>query len=105
MINKIIEIALRERLLTAFCALVILALGYFPFTKLTIDALPDVSPVLVQIFTESEGLAPEEVEKLVTSPVEVAMNGLPGIIRVQSISTFELCGSVSFTNLSQRLQK
>jgi len=90
MINRIIEVALRERLMTLLFALAILALGYFSFTKLPIDAFPDVSPVLVQIFTESEGLAPEEVEKLVTYPIEVAMNGLPGITRVQSISTFGL---------------
>jgi len=76
--------------MTVLFVLVILALGYFSFTKLPIDAFPDVSPVLVQIFTESEGLAPEEVEKLVTYPIEVAMNGLPGITRVQSISTFGL---------------
>ena len=90
MINKIIEVAMRERLLTLLGALVVVALGVFSFTRLPIDAFPDVSPVLVQIFTESEGLAPEEVEKLITYPVEVAMNGLPGITRVQSISTFGL---------------
>ena len=90
MINKIIEIALRERLLTTLFALVIIGLGYISYQKLPIDAFPDVSPVLVQIFTASEGLAPEEVEKLVTYPIEVAMNGLPGITRVQSVSTFGL---------------
>ncbi|MFQ5677098.1 MAG: efflux RND transporter permease subunit, partial [bacterium] len=90
MINKIIELAMRQRLLVVLFALIILGGGYIAFKQLPIDAFPDVSPVLVQIFTESEGLSPEEVEKLVTYPIEVAMNGLPGITRVQSISTFGL---------------
>ncbi len=90
MINKIIEMAMRERLLTALLAAVIIAAGVTSYQKLPIDAFPDVSPVLVQIFTEAEGLAPEEVEKLITYPIEVAMNGLPDITRIQSISTFGL---------------
>ena len=54
------------------------------------DAFPDVTPVLVQVFTETEGLAPEEVEKYVTYPVEVAMNGLPDLKEIRSISNFGL---------------
>lgn len=90
MIDKIIELAMRQRLLAILLALVILGAGYLSFKQLPIDAFPDVTPVLVQIFTASEGLSPEEVEKLVTYPIEVAMNGLPGITRVQSVSTFGL---------------
>ena len=90
MINKIIEVAMRERLLTSLLAVAIVVAGYISYQKLPIDAFPDVSPVLVQIFTEAEGLAPEEVEKLITYPIEVAMNGLPNITRIQSISTFGL---------------
>lgn len=90
MIDKIIEFAMRQRLLVILSGLVIIGGGYVAFKQLPIDAFPDVSPVLVQIFTESEGLSPEEVEKIVTYPIEVAMNGLPGITRVQSTSTFGL---------------
>ncbi|MGB1800883.1 MAG: efflux RND transporter permease subunit [Gammaproteobacteria bacterium] len=64
--------------------------GYRAYTQLPIDAFPDVSPNLVQVFTETEGLAPEEIEMYVTYPVEVAMTGLPGIDNVRSISNFGL---------------
>lgn len=73
MIDKIIELAMRQRLLVILFALVIIGVGYVAFTQLPIDAFPDVTPVLVQIFTEAEGLSPEEVEKLVTYPIEVAI--------------------------------
>ena len=64
--------------------------GYFSYKQLPIDAFPDVSPSLVQVFTQTEGLAPEEVEKYVTYPIEVAMNGLPNIKGVRSVSNFGL---------------
>jgi heavy metal efflux system protein len=90
MIDRIIEYSLRNRLIIAIMALLVLGAGARSLTRLPIDAFPDVTPVLVQIFTESPGLAPEEVEKLVTYPVEVAMNGLPGIEQVRSVSMFGL---------------
>ena len=64
--------------------------GYWSYKRLPIDAFPDVSPTLVQVFTETEGLAPQEVEKYVTYPVEVAMNGLPGLKNIRSVSNFGL---------------
>ncbi len=90
MINKIIEFAARQRLLVLIFTILLVAAGIISLNKLPIDAFPDVSPVLVQVFTEAEGLAPEEVEKLITYPIEVAMNGLPDIREVKSISTFGL---------------
>jgi len=90
MIAGIIDFALRQRLLVMVGALTLVGIGYWAVRTLPVDAFPDVSPVLVQIFTESPGLAPEEVEQLVTFPVEVAMNGLPGVTRIQSISMFGL---------------
>jgi len=68
----------------------VIATGYYSYTKLPIDAFPDVSPSLVQVFTITEGLAPEEVEKYVTYPVEVAMNGLPNLKKIRSVSNFGL---------------
>lgn len=90
MTNRIIDFALRQRLLVSVAALVILVAGAWSYTRLPVDAYPDISPALVQIFTETEGLAPEEVEQLVTYPVEVAMNGLPGLERIRSVSNFGL---------------
>jgi len=90
MIDRIIEFSLRNRLIVSVLALAVVGAGIRSLRRLPIDAFPDVTPVLVQIFTESPGLAPEEVEKLVTYPVEVAMNGLPGIRQIRSISMFGL---------------
>lgn len=90
MITRLVEWALSQRLLVIVGALGLLGGGYLALRGLPVDAFPDVSPVLVQVTTESPGLAPPEVEALVTFPVEVAMNGLPGVTRVQSISAFGL---------------
>ncbi|GMR12180.1 MAG: CusA/CzcA family heavy metal efflux RND transporter [Gemmatimonadota bacterium] len=90
MIDRTIEFSLKNRLMISVMALLVVGMGIRSLRQLPIDAFPDVTPVLVQIFTESPGLAPEEVEQLVTYPVEVAMNGLPGIQQVRSISMFGL---------------
>ncbi|WP_188544181.1 efflux RND transporter permease subunit, partial [Aquisalinus luteolus] len=57
---------------------------------LPVDAFPDVTPSLVQVFTETEGLAPEEVERYVTYPIETSMSGLPKLERIRSVSNFGL---------------
>ncbi len=90
MIEKLIDFALRQRMLVLLAALAIVLAGVWAYVRLPVDAYPDISPALVQVFTETEGLAPEEVEQLVTYPVEVAMNGLPGLDEVRSISNFGL---------------
>ena len=88
MIDRILEFSLKNRLLIVLFSLGIMGGGALALARLPIDAFPDVSPVLVQVITESPGLAPEEVEKLITYPVEVAMNGLPGVDHTKSISAF-----------------
>ncbi|MEQ8612801.1 MAG: CusA/CzcA family heavy metal efflux RND transporter [Gammaproteobacteria bacterium] len=90
MIDKLIDFSLQNRLLMVLFAIMIVIAGYRAYTQLPIDAFPDVSPNLVQVFTETEGLAPEEIEMYVTYPVEVAMTGLPGIDNVRSVSNFGL---------------
>jgi cobalt-zinc-cadmium resistance protein CzcA len=87
---KIIDFALRNRLLMLVLGVFVLAGGYFSYNQLPIDAFPDVSPSLVQVFTTTEGLAPEEVEKYITFPVEVSMNGLPNLKLIRSVSNFGL---------------
>lgn len=88
--EKIIRFVLRSRLLMSVVGVLVLVAGWFSYRQLPVDAFPDVTPALVQVFTETEGLAPEEVEKYVTYPVETAMNGLPALKEIRSISNFGL---------------
>lgn len=88
--EKLIHFALRNRLLILVLGVFVIAGGYYSYLRLPVDAFPDVTPALVQVFTETEGLAPEEVEKYVTYPVEVSMNGLPSLKEIRSVSNFGL---------------
>lgn len=88
--NRIIDFVLRNRILVIVFTVLVMAAGYMSYRQLPIDAFPDVSPVLVQVFTQTEGLAPEEIEKYVTYPVETAMNGLPNLQLIRSVSNFGL---------------
>jgi heavy metal efflux system protein len=90
MAQRIIIFALHNRLLMIVFAGLVLAGGYVSYRALPLDAFPDVSPTLVQVFTETEGLAPEEVEKYVTYPIEATMSGLPGVRSMRSVSNFGL---------------
>ncbi len=88
--KKIIQFVLQNRFLMVVLGILILGAGYLSYKKLPIDAFPDVSPVVVQVFTVSEGYSPEEIEKYVTFPVEAAMSGLPKLKLVRSTSNFGL---------------
>lgn len=88
--KALIEFSLKNRLLMLVLGVLVMFAGYYSYTKLPIDAFPDVSPSLVQVFTETEGLAPEEIEKYVTFPVEASMNGLPSVEKIRSVSNFGL---------------
>jgi cobalt-zinc-cadmium resistance protein CzcA len=90
MTENTINFVLRNRLLLLVIGALVVAGGYLSYTKLPVDAFPDVSPNLVQVYTVIEGLAPEEIEKYVTYPIEAAMNGLPGIEKIRSVSNFGL---------------
>lgn len=85
-----IDFVLKNRLMMLVLGIVVIAAGFYSYQKLPIDAFPDVSPSLVQVFTVTEGLAPEEVEKYVTYPVEVAVNGIPNLQNIRSVSNFGL---------------
>ena len=90
MIDRVIDFSLRSRMLMVTMTVPIMAAGYGSYRHLPVDAFPDVSPNLVQIFTVTEGLAPEEIEMYVTYPVEAAMTGLLGIQKIRSVSNFRL---------------
>ncbi|MAP94553.1 MAG: CusA/CzcA family heavy metal efflux RND transporter [Ponticaulis sp.] len=88
--QKLMYMLAGGRLLAVLAAIALSIGGIFAFRALPVDALPDPSPSLVQIFTETEGLSPEEVERYVTYPVETSMSGLPDVKEVRSVSNFGL---------------
>lgn len=88
--KALIQFGLENRLLVIALGVLVAAAGFQSYRALPVDAFPDVSPNLVQVFTTTEGISPEDVEKYVTFPVETAMNGLPGLARVRSVSNFGL---------------
>ncbi len=90
MIDKIIEFALRQRVFVLIGAVALIAVGAWSAVNLPIDAVPDITNVQVQINTSVPALAPEEIEKLVTYPIEVEMGGIEKLLEVRSISKFGL---------------
>ncbi len=90
MLNKLVEISLRYKFLVIIAFLVVAFLGWRAVVTVPIDAFPDVTPVQVNIYTESPGLAAEDVEQLLTFPIESGMAGLPGVEEIRSVSLFGL---------------
>jgi cobalt-zinc-cadmium resistance protein CzcA len=88
MISKLIHSVLRNRGLVLLALLGVIGLGVVEYRALDVEAFPDISPVMVPVFTEPQGMAPEEVEQLVTYPIETAMNGLPNVRLIKSTSAF-----------------
>src|SRR5215510_13229874 len=86
MFRFVVSYSLRNRLFVLAAAIVLVAYGSFTLPRIPIDVFPDLNRPTVNILTEAEGLAPQEVEQLVTFPIESAMNGMPGVIRVRSVS-------------------
>src|SRR5256714_13767048 len=90
MIDKILELSLRQRAFILLAALVLVAVGLWSAVRLPIDAVPDITNVQVQVNTDVPALAPEEIEKLVTFPLEIELSGVPGMTDVRSLSKFGL---------------
>jgi cobalt-zinc-cadmium resistance protein CzcA len=100
MIIKLVEASLRNRAVVLIAVLAVVIAGVFSMQRLPFDAEPDISPVQVLITTQAPGLAPLDVERSITAPVELALQGLPGMQSLRSISRYGL--SVVYVRFADR---
>src|SRR5829696_10391824 len=87
MLNKIINFSLQNRLLIVVASVLLVVFGSYIAAKMEVDVFPDLTAPTVVVLTEAHGMAPEEVERLVTFPVETAVNGAGNVRRVRSSSS------------------
>jgi cobalt-zinc-cadmium resistance protein CzcA len=88
--ERLLTLSLRYRFFTVVALLLVTASGVWSLTHLPIDAVPDLTPVQVQILTRSPALGPIEVEQFITFPIETALSGIPGLQEVRSVSRYGL---------------
>ncbi len=90
MINWIVTAALKQRSIVLLATLILIGIGLWSALRLPVDAVPDITNVQVQVNTEVPALAPDEIEKLVTFPIETELAGLPGMTQIRSLSKYGL---------------
>ncbi|HKR75398.1 MAG TPA: efflux RND transporter permease subunit [Rhodanobacter sp.] len=90
LINRIVAFALEQRLLTVLLSCALTVAGIWAYNSLPMDAYPDLSPPMAEIITQWPGHSAEEVERLITVPVELGMNAIPGLVTKRSISLYGL---------------
>ncbi|MCW8085908.1 efflux RND transporter permease subunit [Sabulicella glaciei] len=90
MLARLVDTALRQRLLVIVAALALAAWGFLSYRALPIDAFPDVSPTQVLVSMRAPGLTPEELERRVTQPVELSMRGIPNLVSMRSTTRFSV---------------
>ncbi|HWF92980.1 MAG TPA: CusA/CzcA family heavy metal efflux RND transporter [Terriglobales bacterium] len=90
MIHRIVQAALRQRFLVLMFVLALVIWGSISFQRMPVDAYPDLSPPMVEIITQWQGHAAEEIERLVTLPLEVEMNGVPHLVVMRSVTLYGL---------------
>ncbi|SOZ05363.1 efflux RND transporter permease subunit [Cupriavidus taiwanensis] len=90
MLSRLVDLSLRYKVLVLVGFAVVVFLGVRAWLTMPVDAFPDVTPNQVNVYTESPGLAAEDVEKLLTAPIETSMAGLPGVEQIRSVSLFGL---------------
>ena len=87
---RLIRFALTQRALVLLLAAALAGLGYYAFTRLPIDAFPDVSPTQVKIIVKAPGMTPEEVETRITAPIELELLGIPNQVMLRSVAKYSL---------------
>src|SRR6187402_2435577 len=87
MLNRIINFSLQNRLLIVVASVLLIAFGSYVATRMEVDVFPDLTAPTVVVLTEAHGMAPDEVEKLVTFQIETAVNGATNVRRVRSSSS------------------
>jgi len=90
MLSGLIQFSLSQRLMTMLATLVLIGVGVQAFVGLPIDAFPEISPTQVKIIIKAPGMTPEEVESLITQPIEVELLGIPNQTVLRSISKYAL---------------
>ncbi len=90
MLPRLLEFSIRQRAFVSLATLALVGIGVWSALRLPIDAVPDITNVQVQINTAVPALAPEEIEKLVTLPIENELAGIPGLVELRSLSKFGL---------------
>ena len=90
MIHRIVQLALQQRFLVLMLTALMIVAGAWSFRQMPVDAYPDLSPPMVELITQWPGHAAEEVERLITLPLELAMNGAPRLKYMRSISLYGL---------------
>ena len=99
MLNRIIQFSLDNKLIVGLSFITVLGIGIWSYSHIPVNAFPDISPVQVSIYAEAHGMAPEEVERLITFPIEAAMNGLPNVTEIRSTSAFGM--AVIYVNFKE----
>src|SRR5262249_38605693 len=90
MVSKLIDMILKQRLLVVALAVVLLLGGLYAFQALNIEAYPDPSPPTIEVIAQNPGWSAEEMERQITVPIEIQLNGMPGLEHIRSISLFGL---------------
>lgn len=90
MLNKIIEFSIKNKLIIGLFVIALIGFGSYQFTKLPIDAVPDITNNQVQVITVAPSLGATDIERLVTFPIEQANNNIPGLLEMRSFSRFGL---------------
>src|ERR1700729_2111790 len=86
MVRLIITWSLHNRLIVILGTLVLIGVGVYSAYHLNVEAYPDPTPPLVEVIAQNPGASPEEMERLVSIPIEIALNGMPGLVDLRSTS-------------------